>query len=39
MGMPMIQKLAEFAEGLAYAEKAGRIKVSESRVWLVRRGE
>jgi hypothetical protein len=29
----------EFAEGLAYAEKAGRIKVSESRVWLVRRGE
>jgi hypothetical protein len=26
----------EFAEGLAYAEKAGRIKVSESQVWLVR---
>ncbi len=28
----------EFAEGLAYAEKAGRIKVSESQVSLVRRG-
>jgi hypothetical protein len=26
----------EFAKGLAYAEKAGRITVSESRVWLVR---
>jgi hypothetical protein len=28
----------EFEEGLAYAEKAGRIKVSKSQVWLVRRG-
>jgi predicted transcriptional regulator len=26
----------EFAEGMAYAEKAGRIKRSESQVWLVK---